>query len=275
MKILFLSSEIDPFANSYDLAIFAKKLTISLHHNKDLDLRLMHPKYGFISDRKYILREVIRLRDLELDFNGQKISVNLKSGFIPNSRVQVYFVENQEYFKNISELIYKSKNGRIYLDNLMRFCLFDLVVLETMKKLFWAPDVIICNDLQSSMVPIMLKNKYKTDDFYSNTKIVSIFNSINKDFRYFTDKEYNALSLESAGKKNDNLVLALENSDLSILFNYKDQIPNKFFNRNKSVKQVFEKNKGKIINLDSSISDVEWNSVSEQLLDILKKIVKK
>ena len=82
MKILFLSSEIDPFANSYELATFSKRFSVSLHQNKNLDLRLMHPKYGFISDRKYILREVIRLRDLELDFDNRKISVNLKSGFI-------------------------------------------------------------------------------------------------------------------------------------------------------------------------------------------------
>ena len=74
--------------------------------------------------------------------------------------------------------------------------------------------------------------------------------------------------------KNIYETLSINKSDLSILFNYKDQVPNKFLNKNKSIKEVFEKNKGKIINLDSHISDVSWDDISNQLLDIMTKLVK-
>ena len=117
LKIYYLSTEIKPFSDTGQLASFSKEFSSTLKNYKDIDIRLIQPKYGFISDRRYILREVIRLKDLSIEFMGQEHSVNLKSGFIPDTRVQVYFMEHNDYFKPSSELIYKSRNGRFYSDN--------------------------------------------------------------------------------------------------------------------------------------------------------------
>ena len=98
LKIYFLSSEIAPFSETYSLSTFSKEFSIILNNNKDVDIRLAQPKYGYISDRRYILREVIRLKDMEIDFLKKKHIINIKSGFIPSSRVQVYFTEHKDFY---------------------------------------------------------------------------------------------------------------------------------------------------------------------------------
>jgi len=107
-KIFYLSSEVEPFSNTYSLSQFSQKVCSKLHNIPDFDIRLNQPKYGYISERKYILREVIRLRDMLIDFSDGQDSVNLKSAFIPNTRVQIYFTESEKYFKPTIELLYKA-----------------------------------------------------------------------------------------------------------------------------------------------------------------------
>ena len=152
LKIYYLSSEIAPFSNTYSLSTFSKEFNSLLNESKDIDIRLIQPKYGYISERKYILREVIRLKDLLIEFDGKEHIVNLKSAFIPNTRVQLYFMEHKEYFSGINDLLYKSRNGRLYQNNHEKFSFFSKVVLESLSKLFWYPDLIVCNDWQMSLL---------------------------------------------------------------------------------------------------------------------------
>ena len=84
---------------------------------ENYDIRISQPKYGFISERKYILREVIRLKEVPVNFNDSKRILSIKSAFIPGTRVQVYFVLDKDYFSNTNPLIYKSKNGQFIKDN--------------------------------------------------------------------------------------------------------------------------------------------------------------
>ena len=122
-KIYFSSTEIIPFANVSTLAGFCTNTPIKLQALGH-DIRTILPKYGFISDRRYILREVIRLKNLSIEFMGKEHNINLKSGFIPDTRVQVYFMEHEDYFSHTSELLYKSRNGRVYSDNNEKFTFF-------------------------------------------------------------------------------------------------------------------------------------------------------
>ena len=112
LKIFYLCSELKPFSETYNLASFSNRLTSILHAKDDIDIRLIKPKYGFISERKYILREVIRLKDMSIEFNGGERLMNIKSAFIPETRVQVYFLQDDDYFKPLPQLLYKAKNGR-------------------------------------------------------------------------------------------------------------------------------------------------------------------
>ena len=215
-KIFYLSSEVDPFSNTYSLSEFSKRVCSRLHDIQDFDIRLNQPKYGYISERKYILREVIRLRDMLIDFSGCDDSVNLKSAFIPNTRVQIYFTESEKHFKPLIELLYKSKNGRMSKDNDLKFAFFCKVALETIKRLFWQPDIIVCNDWQTTMLPALLKKAYKDDEYYKDIKTVFILHSIDEN-RYFSNSSHDYVGLDTSSPKVDNLELAIKNSDYLIV----------------------------------------------------------
>ena len=187
LKIFYLCSELTPFSESYNLASFSNRLCSALHDKDNYDIRLLKPKYGFISERKYILREVIRLKDMPIEFDNKERLMNIKSAFIPETRVQVYFLQDDEFYKPLSQLLYKAKNGRILSDNDMRFALFAKVALDTLKRLYWKPDIIICNDWQASFVPQLLKERYSDDDFYKDIKTAFLVHSVD-DYRKFSSK---------------------------------------------------------------------------------------
>ena len=111
LKLYYLSAEIAPFSETYELASFSRKLSSKLHDKPDVDIRVSQPKYGFVSERKYILREVIRLKDIPVIFKDEKHIINMKSCFIPETRVQVYFMENNPLYKILPELVTPTKNA--------------------------------------------------------------------------------------------------------------------------------------------------------------------
>ena len=116
LKLFYLTTEIDPFASTSHLGKYSVHIPYALQ-NLGHDIRIMIPKYGFVSERKYILREVIRLREIQFEFNGEEVMTSAKSAFIPKTRVQVYFLENIELFKELTTLLYKAKNGLVLTDN--------------------------------------------------------------------------------------------------------------------------------------------------------------
>ena len=179
-KIYYLTTEILPFADVTSLARFSTLVPLFLQE-KGHDIRTVIPKYGYVSERKYILREVIRLREIPLEFNGQNMIASAKSAFIPKTRVQVYFLEDEHWFQPLSNLVYKAKNGRILADNGERYCYFSKAVLSTLPHLFWSPDIFICNGWQTAMVPGMFKNHFEgKNEFYKKIKTVMGVHDLNE-----------------------------------------------------------------------------------------------
>ncbi|MDP6169114.1 MAG: glycogen/starch synthase [Candidatus Marinimicrobia bacterium] len=179
-KLYYLTTEIIPFANVTSLAEFSTKVPLALQ-GKGHDIRTVIPKYGYVSERKYILREVIRLREIPFEFNGQNQVASAKSAFIPKTRVQVYFLEDDHWFQPLSNLVYKSKNGRILADNGERYAYFSKAVLSTLPHLFWSPDIFICNGWQSALVPGMFKKHFEgINEFYKNIKTVMVVHDLNE-----------------------------------------------------------------------------------------------
>jgi len=179
-KLYYLTTEITPFANVSGLAEFSAKVPLALQ-GKGHDIRTIIPKYGYVSERKYILREVIRLRDIPFQFNGSDMSASAKSAFIPKTRVQVYFLEDEHWFKPLTNLVYKSKNGRVLADNGERYGFFAKAVLSTLPHLFWTPDIFICNGWQSAMVPGMFNKHFDgINEFYQNIKTVMVIHDLDE-----------------------------------------------------------------------------------------------
>jgi len=179
-KLYYLTTEITPFANVSPLGDFSAKVPLALQE-KGHDIRTIIPKYGYVSERKYILREVIRLREIPFQFNGEEQIASAKSAFIPKTRVQVYFLEDDYWFQPLTNLIYKSKNGRILSDNGERYSYFAKAVLSTLPHLFWTPDIFICNGWQSAMVPGMFKKHFDgLNEFYQDIKTVMVIHEMDE-----------------------------------------------------------------------------------------------
>ena len=177
-KLYFVTTEIIPFASVTSLADFSTKIPLLLQENGH-DIRTIIPKYGYVSERKYILREVIRLREIPFQFKGEEQIASAKSAFIPKTRVQVYFLEDEYWFKPLSNLVYKSKNGRVLADNAERYGYYSKAVLSTLPHLFWSPDIFICNGWQSAMIPGLFKKYFEgINQFYKKIQTILVIHDL-------------------------------------------------------------------------------------------------
>ena len=273
LKLYYLSAEVAPFSNTYELASFSRKITSKLHDKEDIDIRVSQPKYGYVSERKYILREVIRLKDIPVIFNEEKHVINMKSCFIPETRVQVYFVENNPLYKILPDLIYKARNGRIFSDIDEKFAFFALSAIDTLTSLFWAPDIFICNDWQTSFVPILLRERFKQEEFYSNMKSVYIIHSIN-DYRKYSKHTYDMLGLTpgESGKLVDNHICAIENADLTIAMNYESSNLMQNMKKQKKLFAAFESNNSMIIDIPKKSNREVWKETANTIESVCKKL---
>ena len=273
LKLYYLSAEVAPFSETYELASFSRKITSKLHDKEDVDIRVSQPKYGYVSERKYILREVIRLKDIPVIFNEEKHVINMKSCFIPETRVQVYFVENNPLYKILPDLIYKARNGRIFSDIDEKFAFFALSAIDTLTSLFWAPDIFICNDWQTSFVPILLRERFKQEEFYSNMKSVYIIHSIN-DYRKYSKHTYDMLGLTSSksGKLVDNHICAIENADLTIAMNYESSNLMENMKKQKKLFAAFESNNSMIIDIPKKSNREVWKETANTIESVCKKL---
>ncbi|HOH06387.1 MAG TPA: glycogen synthase GlgA [bacterium] len=175
LRVLYLSTEVAPFAKTGGLADVASALPKALFEQGH-DVRVMMPKYGNISERRYTLREVIRLKDIPIGVGGQEHVVSAKSAFLPETKVQVYFLDYKPFFER-SDYYVDSATGKDFPDNAQRFFLFCKAVLETIKLLHWEPHIIHCNDWQTALIPWLLKNHYQDDPFFAKAiTVLSIHN---------------------------------------------------------------------------------------------------
>jgi len=273
LKLYYLSAEVAPFSETYELASFSRKITSKLHDKTDVDIRVSQPKYGYVSERKYILREVIRLKDIPVVFNEEKHIINMKSCFIPETRVQVYFMEDNSLYKSLPDLIYKARNGRVFSDIDERFAFFSLAVIDTLTSLFWAPDVFICNDWQTSFIPKLLQENFKQEEFYSKMKSVYLIHSVNN-YRKYSKSTYDMLSItpDESGKLIDNHIMAIENSDLTIAINYESsQLMDKMKKQNK-LYEAFESNNSLVIDIPNKTNREVWKETSDIIESACRKL---
>ena len=273
LKLYYLSAEVVPFSGTYELASFSRKITSRLHDKTDIDIRVSQPKYGYVSERKFILREVIRLKDIPVVFNEKQHIINMKSCFIPETRVHVYFMENNLLYKSLPDLIYKARNGRVFSDIDERFAFFSIAAIDTLTSLFWAPDIFICNDWQTSFIPILLKEQFIQEEFYSNMKSVYLIHSINN-YRKCSKSTYNMLGLSTneSGKLVDNHISAIENSDLTIAINYESSKLLDKMEKQKKLFETFESNNSMIINIPKKSNREVWKEASNTIESACRKL---
>ena len=145
-----------------------------------MEIRILVPRFGLINERKNRLHEVVRLSGINIAVGEEEKPLVIKVASIPNAKLQVYFIDNEDYFHRKS--VFVDKENNFYEDNDERAIFFCKGVLETVKKLGWAPDIVHCNDWMTSLIPLYLKTTYKNDPIFQNTK--TVFTIYNNDFAY-------------------------------------------------------------------------------------------
>jgi starch synthase len=206
-KILYISQEICPYMNQSSMGDLSGALP-QIMQESGRDIRIFLPRFGTVNERRHQLHEVIRLSGMNLiidDFDHQLI---IKVASIQQQRMQVYFIDNEEYFPR--RQMFHDHEGNFMCNNDERMIFYCKGVIETVRKLGWSPDVIHCQGWFTSLVPMYIKKLYADDPLFENTKVIySVFDNGYKgklsdtiiDKLLFEDLEANDLS----GLKNLNV----------------------------------------------------------------------
>lgn len=242
-KLLFITHEMSPFLELTKIAEITRQLPQAMQE-KGFEIRILMPRFGNINERRNRLHEVIRLSGMNIIINDNDNPLIIKVASIPAARMQVYFLDNEEYFQR--KHVFNDKDGKFYADNDERMIFFCKGALETVKKLGWAPDVIHCHGWMSALVPAYLKTTYKDDPTFKNSKVV--YSIYDNEFTEKMDADFarkavmgdmteahteaykegtNAAMYAGAIQYSDGIVLGSANIDEDVLNNVK--------NSNKSV----------------------------------------
>ncbi len=168
-KILFISQEMEPYTTGNLISTISHQLPLYLYNN-NAELRLLTPRYGVINERRHRLHEVVRLSGINIIIDESDHPLIIKVASLPNSRLQVYFLDNEDYFKR--KFLFEDENGKPFPDNGERGVFFAKGALEIVKKFGWVPDIIHCHGWMSALVPFYLKTVYKDEPLFREAKIV-------------------------------------------------------------------------------------------------------
>lgn len=169
-RILYVSAEVVPYLAENEVSQMSYDVP-KMVNDKGGQIRIFMPRYGNINERRHQLHEVIRLSGMNLVVNDVDMPLIIKVASIPKERIQVYFIDNDEYFKR--KATFTDEEGVAYADNDERAIFFAKGVVETVKKLNWVPDIIHVHGWLASLLPVYLKHYYKDEALFSETKIVS------------------------------------------------------------------------------------------------------
>lgn len=175
-RVLYVSSEIFPYMPQTNISTVGRFLPQGIQENGK-EIRAFMPRYGLINERRNQLHEVIRLSGMNLVINDFDRPLVIKVSSISAARMQVYFIDNEDYFHR--KALYSDSEGKFFPDNDERAIFFARGVLETVKKLRWKPDIVHCQGWISHFLPVFLKTVYNTDPIFADAKVViSLYNEL-------------------------------------------------------------------------------------------------
>ena len=222
-RVLYVSSEVLPYLPETEISSMSFEAPRLVNNNSG-QIRIFMPRYGNINERRHQLHEVIRLSGMNLVINDLDMPLIIKVASIPKERMQVYFIDNEDYFKR--KATYADEEGNFYSDNDERAIFFAKGVIETVKKLNWSPDIIHVHGWLASFLPLYLRNYYGNEPLFENSRIItSVYNqSFDGELNASTIEkiQYDAIdddAIEHLKKPNyvNLMKVAIENSDAVIL----------------------------------------------------------
>ncbi len=173
-KVLFISQEITPYLQESEMSKIGRYLPQGIQE-KGREIRTFMPKFGCINERRNQLHEVIRLSGMNLIIDDTDHPLIIKVASIQSARMQVYFIDNEDYFHR--KHVLKNSKGEYFKDNDERTIFFTRGVLETVRKLRWSPDIVHCHGWITALVPLYLRKAYQDDPLYNHSRIIySVYN---------------------------------------------------------------------------------------------------
>ncbi|RAV28280.1 glycogen/starch synthase [Sinomicrobium soli] len=169
-KVLFVASEMIPYLPENEVSSLAYE-NPRMVNDRGGQIRIFMPRFGNINERRHQLHEVIRLSGMNLVINDMDMPLIIKVASIPKERIQVYFIDNEEYFKR--KATFSDEEGNLFPDNDERAIFFAKGVVETVKKLNWSPDIIHVHGWMASMLPLYLRRYYADEPLFADSKIVT------------------------------------------------------------------------------------------------------
>lgn len=220
-RVLIITQEMKPYIDLTDISSIVSGLPTKLQE-QNLEIRVLMPRFGVINERRHRLHEVVRLSGINVVVNDEDYPLIIKVASLPGARLQVYFLDNDDYFKR--KEMFHDKKGKSFEDNVERMMFFSLGAIDIVRKFGWAPDVIHCHGWMTSLVPLLLKTQYQSEPIFDGSKVVfsayqeeSFEGPIVKDFSTFvtqnTDIPADMLKPFGEGSENELNVGGLHYAD--------------------------------------------------------------
>ncbi len=168
-RVLLITQEMTPYLQLTDYAKTLNQLAAKAN-DLDMEVRVIMPRFGVINERRNRLHEVVRLSGINVIIDNDDHPLLIKVASLPNARLQVYFMDNEDFFKR--KFVFRDRDEKWYDDNIMRAAFFCKGAMETVKKFGWPPDIVHCTGWMTSLIPLFLKTAYKKEPVFTNAKSI-------------------------------------------------------------------------------------------------------
>ena len=168
-RLLIVTQEMKPYTILSKMSEVVREYSQFIQEN-GVEVRILMPKFGTINERRHRLHEVVRLSGMNINVDDDDYPLIIKVASLPGTRMQVYFLDNEEFFKR--KQIFDNADGAFFEDNLDRMLFFCKGVVETVKKFGWAPDIVHAHGWMTSLLPALLKTTYQNEPIFQNAQVV-------------------------------------------------------------------------------------------------------
>lgn len=199
-RILIITNELSPYLEITDFANILNKLSVKTF-DSGMEIRVIMPRFGIINERRHRLHEVVRLSGINVVVDKDDHPLLIKVASLPNARLQVYFMDNEDFFKR--KAVFRDEHEHFFDDNPERLIFFCKSALEIVKKFGWPPDVIHCHGWMTSLIPLFLKTAYKKEPVFVHSK--TIYTAQNAQFPESLGPDFIKMALNSAAVKDKDL----------------------------------------------------------------------
>ena len=196
-RVLFVTQEMNPYTTLSEISGIVKQLA-PFTQGKGMEVRVLMPKFGSINERRHRLHEVVRLSGMNIIVDDDDYPLIIKVASLPGARLQVYFLDNEEFFKR--KFVFDDADEKAFEDNQERMVFFCKGVIETVKKFGWPPDIIHCHGWMTSLVPFYLKTVYANEPIFEQSQI--IYSAYENEYeKQFTEKFFEIAAINQLEKE--------------------------------------------------------------------------